>query len=75
MNREKGKGEKERERGRDEEEMKRKQGQEYELGGMDVGSEIGKYEEEQGTQIIKKKVKWTWDRRKKENGHWKKKEG
>ncbi len=54
------------------EEKKRKQGQEFELGGMDVGSEMGKYEEEEGTKIIKKKVKRTWDRRKSENGNGKK---
>jgi hypothetical protein len=51
--------------------MKRKQGQEFEVGGMDVGIEMGKCEEEEGTELIKKKVNRTWDRRKRENGNWK----
>jgi hypothetical protein len=37
--------------------MKRKQGQEFEVGGMDEESERGKYGEEEGTKMIKKKVK------------------
>jgi hypothetical protein len=46
-------------------------GKSLKLGGMDVGSEMGKCEEGEGTDIIKKKVKWTCDRRKSESGNGK----